>query len=341
LWQQVNDCGIYRAAEKAYCDIYEAFAESCGTGSYRFFYYVDGGKNVDERMEEIKHVLWIVLLLNVVVAVGKILLGFFTKSNSILADGFHSIADSTSNIIGLVGIAAAMLPVDRDHPYGHKKFETMAALGIAGLLGVTVLTILHEAYERFLNPVVPEVNQYSFLVMTVTMAINIMVVRYEKKQGVVLQSDILLSDSYHTATDILVSLSVILTLVAVKLGWFWMDTVAAIIIAGLIAVAAWKIVKHGSMVLCDQAVLDEEAIIGLAMEVEGVQGCHKVRSRGRRDDLQIDLHIQVDNAATIEEAHQIGHCVADAVRKEYEGVADVVVHVEPYNLKRIQEEYTS
>ena len=206
----------------------------------------------------------------------------------------------------------------------------MAALGIAGLLGLTVVTILHEAYERILNPVIPEVNIYSFLVMAVTIVVNIMVVRYEKRQGVALQSDILLSDSYHTATDILVSISVILTLVAVKLGWFWLDTVAAIIIAVMIGIAAWKIIKQGSMVLCDQAILSEEAIIGLAMEVDGVQGCHKVRSRGRQDDLQIDLHIQVDSAATIDEAHQIGHCVADAVRQEFEGVSDVVVHVEPH-----------
>lgn len=286
---------------------------------------------MNEKMKQVKRVLWVVLFLNVIVSVGKIVLGLFTKSNSILADGFHSVADSTSNVIGLVGIAVAMTPVDRDHPYGHKKFETMAALGIAGLLGLTVVTILHEAYERILNPVIPEVNIYSFLVMAVTMIINIMVVRYEKKQGVALQSDILLSDSYHTATDILVSLSVILTLVAVKLGWFWLDTVAAVIIAAIIGVAAWKIIKQGSMVLCDQAILSEEAIIGLAMEVDGVQGCHKVRSRGRRDDLQIDLHIQVDSAATIDEAHQIGHSVADAVRQGFEGVSDVVVHVEPHH----------
>ncbi len=285
---------------------------------------------MSEKMKQIKHVLWVVLFLNAGVSIAKIILGLSTGSNSVLADGFHSIADSTSNIIGLVGINAAMLPVDRDHPYGHKKFETLAALGIAGLLGVTVLTILHEAYERIINPVTPEVNVLSFIVMLATMGINIMVVRYEKKLGTALQSDILLSDSYHTATDIMVSLSVILTLVAVKLGWFWLDTVAAIIIAVLIAVAAWKIVKQGSTVLCDQAVLDEEAIIGLAMEVAGVQGCHKVRSRGRRDDLQIDLHIQVDCAATIDEAHQIGHLVADAVRHEFEGVSDVVVHVEPH-----------
>lgn len=285
---------------------------------------------MNDNMKKIKHVLWLVLVLNLAVATAKMILGLLTNSNSILADGFHSIADSTSNVIGLVGINAAMMPVDRDHPYGHKKFETLAALGIAGLLGMTVLTILHEAYERLAHPAIPAVNVLSFIVMLITMTINILIVGYEKKQGAVLKSDILLSDSYHTASDIVVSLSVILTLVAIKLGWFWLDTFAAMVIAGLIAMAAWRIIKQESMILCDQAILEEEEIVNLAMEVQGVQGCHKVRSRGRRDDLQIDLHIQVDYAATINEAHRIGHCVADAVRQEIEGVADVVVHVEPH-----------
>ncbi len=285
---------------------------------------------MDEKLKKVRHVLWVVLFLNAGVSIAKIVLGFFTKSNSVLADGFHSMADSTSNIIGIVGINAAMMPVDRDHPYGHKKFETLAALGIAGLLGMTVLTIIREAYERITHPVMPEVNIFSFIVMIATIGINILVVRYEKEQGAALQSDILASDSYHTSSDIMVSLSVIFTLVAIKLGWYWLDTIAAIVIALLIAMAAWKIIKHGSIVLCDQAVLNEEQIISLALEVDGVHGCHKVRSRGRIDDLQIDLHIQVDCAATIDEAHQIGHWVADVVRREIAGVTDVVVHVEPH-----------
>lgn len=286
---------------------------------------------MSEKMKRVKRALWVVLILNGAVSAAKIILGLAIKSNSVLADGFHSIADSASNIIGLVGISMAMMPLDRDHPYGHKKFETLAALGIAGLLGMTVITILHGAYERIIDPVVPEVNLISFIIMLISMAINIVVVRYEKKQGAALQSDILISDSYHTASDIMVSCSVILTLVAVKLGWYWMDTVAAVIIAVLIGVAAWQIIKQGSKILCDQAVLDEEQIIGLAMEVDGVEGCHKVRSRGRRDDLQIDLHIQVNSVATIDKAHQIGHRVADLVRREIDGVSDVVVHVEPHN----------
>lgn len=282
-----------------------------------------------KKTMRVKRVLWIILILNITVSAMKIVLALSIRSNGVLADGFHSLADSASNIVGLIGISLATLPVDSDHPYGHKKYETLATLGIAGLLGMTVLTILHGAYERIIEPVTPEVSLSSFLVMLVTMIINIMVVHYEKKQGEALQSDLLLFDSYHTASDVLVSISVIFTLLAIKLGWFWIDTLAAVMIAAIIAITAWKIIKQGSMILCDQAVLDEEKIIGLAMEVGGVQGCHKVRSRGRIDDLQIDLHIQVNYAVSIAEAHQIGHSVADLVRRKIEGISDVVVHVEP------------
>jgi len=284
---------------------------------------------VENNLKQIKFVLWFVLVLNLTVALAKIMVGYLIRSNSMMADGFHSLADGSSNVIGLVGITAAMQPVDADHPYGHKKYETFSALGIAGLLGVAVLGILHEAFQRLANPVVPEVNPASFLVMLVTLGVNIWVVRYEKKRGEELKSDILISDSYHTGSDIYVSLSVIVTLVAVKFGLYFLDTVASLVIAILIAKAGWEIIKHSSSVLCDQAVLDEDRIVELVMTVEGVKGCHKVRSRGRADDLKVDLHIQVDPAIQIEKAHGISHEVVKTVCREIAGVSDVVVHVEP------------
>lgn len=281
------------------------------------------------NLKEIKRVLWVVLLLNVMVALAKVILGSLTKSNSMLADGFHSMADGSSNIIGLVGIAAAMRPVDKDHPYGHKKFETFAALGIAGLLGLAIVGILHEAYGRLLNPVTPEVNGLSLGVMVVTLGVNLWVVHYENKKGVALQSDILVSDAYHTRSDIYVSLSVIGTLIAVKFGIVWVDTVASLVIAILIGTAAWEIIQHSSTILCDKAMLDENHIADLALQVDGVKGCHMVRSRGRQDDLKVDLHIQVDPMTIVQDAHLISHEVAATVCRQIQGVSDVVVHVEP------------
>jgi cation diffusion facilitator family transporter len=284
------------------------------------------------NLTKVKSVLWIVLVLNFGVALAKSLMGYLIKSTSMMADGLHSLADGSSNIIGLVGITAALKPIDQDHPYGHKKFETFAALGIVALLLLAIVGILHEALSHLGRPVAPAVNVSSFLVMLLTLAVNVGVVKYEKKQGQELKSDLLIADAYHTMSDLYVSLSIIATLIAIKFGLVWVDTVAALVITGFIAHAAWEIVSHSSSVLCDQAVLDETLIVALALEVGGVKGCHKVRSRGRIDDLQVDLHIEVDPRLAVEQAHEISHQVAAAVSDAYEGVADVVVHIEPVNV---------
>lgn len=284
---------------------------------------------MEDNLKEIKRVLWVVLFLNVSVALAKMILGIWVHSHSILADGFHSMADGSSNIIGLVGIATAMRPIDKDHPYGHKKFETFASLGIAGLLALAVVGILHEAYERVVHPVIPKVSILSFVILMVTFGINLWIVRYENKKGKALQSDILVSDAYHTRSDLYISLSVIITLIAVKFGIAWMDTAVSLVIAVFIGVAVWKIIHHSSKVLCDKAVLDENHIVHLALQVNGVKGCHMVRSRGRQDDLKVDLHIQVDPMTVVQDAHLISHEVAAAVCRQIRGVTDVIVHVEP------------
>lgn len=284
---------------------------------------------VEDNLKKVKQVLWVVLLLNLVVALAKSLMGYLIRSNSMLADGFHSLADSSSNVIGLIGIAAAMKPEDREHPYGHKKFETFAALGIAALLLLAIVSILHEAWGRLSQPVIPEVNPASFLVMLLTLMINTLVVRYEKQQGKLLKSDILISDAYHTTSDIFVSVSVLVTLIAIKYGLAWVDTLASLVIAGFIAHAAWEIVNHSSSVLCDKAVLDENQVVATVLQVNGVEGCHKVRSRGREDDLKVDLHIEVDPLIGVEKAHDISHQVVAAVCREHHGVSDVMVHIEP------------
>lgn len=284
---------------------------------------------MSEGLSQVKRVLWIVLGLNASVALLKVLAGYLANSQSIVADGFHSLADTSSNIIGLIGITVAMQSVDKEHPYGHKKFETFAALGIAVLLLIALMNILEGAYKRIINPIVPEISWFSFSVMGLTLLINLGVVKYEGSKGRSLHSEILLFDSYHTKSDIYVSLAVIVSLIAVRFGYFWMDTLVSVVIAGAIAMAVWEIIKHSSAVLCDQAILDEELVSRVALVVPGVQGCHKVRSRGRDDDLKVDLHIQVDPYLAVQEGHFISHQVAAAVVREIVGVSDVMVHIEP------------
>lgn len=286
------------------------------------------------RADEIRRTLIYVLILNWLVAIAKLIFGYGIKSGSMVADGFHSFSDGSSNIIGLVGIWFASKPVDKSHLYGHKKYETFTAIGIALLLFLVCFNILHESIGRFHNPVTPTVNIYSFIVMFTTISINIVVAIYEYKKGKELYSDILTSDSMHTAADIFTSLSVIIALIAVRLGYPMVDTIGSVIIALFIAYIALKILRESSGILCDAAVLDSREIEKVVKDIEGVIGCHKIRTRGRKDDIHIDLHVLVREDMHIDKAHELSYKIEERIKREFTGVTDIVVHSEPYRSKR-------
>lgn len=245
------------------------------------------------------------------------------------ADGYHSLFDGVSNIIGLTGSFIGARPPDTDHPYGHRKYETVASIFIALLLIFVGVEILRSAFNRFLSPSVPEVTAISFLIILGTMCINYLVTRYEYKQGESLRSQVLIADSMHTKSDIYVSLSVIVSLAAVKLGFSLMDPLIALVIAFIIFRAGYRIIKEGSRDLLDMSRIEENEICDLVMGVEGVKGCHKIRTRGSMGDIKIDMHLLVQSDMTLEDAHLIAHKVSKKLKSEYKDVSDVVVHLEP------------
>lgn len=279
---------------------------------------------------KVRRVLFNVLLLNWGVAAAKIAFGLISRSASMTADGFHSFSDGASNIVGLVGIAFACQPRDKDHPYGHKKYETFFSLGIAFLLGIVCFELFQEGVKRLYKPILPDINIVSFAVMAVTLMINIVVMRYERRKGEELNSDILVSDATHTKADILTSVSVIVSFIAIKLGFPVIDAVATLGIALFVAYAAYEIMREGSRILCDEAaIIDDKRVREIVLKINGVKSCHNIRTRGRRDDINLDLHVQVKPNMHIDKAHKISDEIESELRKNIPGVSDVVVHMEP------------
>lgn len=281
------------------------------------------------NLKSAKAVLITVLFLNWIVASLKILYGVFTKSYGILADGFHSFSDGASNIIGLIGIGIASKPTDEKHPYGHKKYETFAAIAIALMLFFVVFNLAKEAIYRLYHPVVPQVNVDSFLVMIFTIILNLAVTRYEYLKGNALKSDVLIADSQHTKSDILTSVSVIIGLIAVNAGYPIMDTIVSLFIAVFIGYAGFRILKHSSGILCDEVAIDKSLIEDVVKSIEGVRKCHKIRTRGRSDDIYVDLHVLVDPDMHVDKAHNLSYKIEDAIKKNIKGASDVLVHIEP------------
>jgi cation diffusion facilitator family transporter len=286
--------------------------------------------SIDQHYSRIRYILILVLILNWLVALAKILYGLFSRSVSITADGFHSLADGASNIIGLIGINFACQPKDIDHPYGHRKYETFFSLGIAALLFIISFNLLKEGIKRLSQPITPQIDIVSFAVMLVTLAINIAVMKYEQRKAKFLQSDILLSDSLHTRADIFTSLSVIIALVAIKLGYTILDPLATLVIVLFIVRSGYQIAKQSSRVLCDTAaILDIKKITDIVLGIKGVKTCHKIRTRGRSDDVYLDLHVQVSPDMHIDNAHKISYAIEEAIKQNIPQITDVVVHMEP------------
>jgi cation diffusion facilitator family transporter len=288
--------------------------------------------NRRDRFDEIRSILIFALILTWGLAVPKLLYGWLTGSASMVADGFHSFSDGFSNILGLIGISIASRPVDETHPYGYKKVETLTSFGIAGLLFLISLDVIWEGIHRFLHPVVPDVTPGSFLIMGVTLAINIGLMIYEAKMGKILRSDILIYSALHTRADILTSSCVIFTLIGIKVGYPILDPSGSLVIAFFIGHAGFGALRKSSRILSDATAIPSGEIEKVVLSIEGVKGCHQIRSRGRPDDICIDLHVLVDPKMPMDQAHQLSKMIENEIKRCFEGVTDVVVHMGPFGI---------
>lgn len=286
------------------------------------------------RLVKIRRVLLYTLLLNITVAAVKTGYGYIINSVSMLSDGFHSFFDGTSNIIGLVGIWIACKPPDKSHPYGHRKYETLSTIAIAVLIFLAAAGILKEAYSRLTNPRDIEVTITAFIIMAITLLINIGVMTYETRKGHELKSEFLLADALHTKTDIFISISVIISLIAAKMGYPGIDIIAAVLITALIARMGFSILMSATRVLTDSACIDPEEIKRVIINVDGVRDSHDIRTRGGESFVNIDLHVLIDPETKTSDAHLIAHNVEDTVKKEFPSVMDIIVHIEPYDEKK-------
>jgi cation diffusion facilitator family transporter len=284
---------------------------------------------VQSRLRRIAALLTLILWLNLTVAIAKLVYGHFSGAIAMRADGLHSLLDASSNVLALVGIRVARRPPDANHPYGHRKYETFAALGIAAMMFIGCYEIMVSVLARVRHPEPPHVTAAGYLIMGVTMAINSFVVWLERREGKRLHSELLLADAAHTASDALASLLVIASFVAARLGLGWADVAAAAMIVLLVLRAGIKILMGTLSTLSDERRIDPRLVESTALEEPGVREAHNVRSRGPQDDIHLDLHILVDPDMGIGDAHRIGHRVEGRLRERWPGLTDVVVHVEP------------
>ncbi|MDX2029063.1 MAG: cation diffusion facilitator family transporter [Blastocatellia bacterium] len=280
----------------------------------------------------IQRVLLLTLLLNLIVVVGKLIAGFMAGSLSVISDAIHSSVDSLNNIVGLVVMRFATAEADDDHPYGHGKFETLAAFVIAGFLFVTCYQLGGSALQRLFRgqAAAPEITSLTIGVMVATILVNIIVTVYEQREGNRLKSDFLIADAIHTRSDVVVSVSILIGLLFVRRGYVWLDSVLTLLVAVVIAWNGYKIFKATVPILVDAAPVPAHRIADIVENVPGVHSVHDIRSRGRAGEMFIEMHLHI--SPEIEHDHVRAHEVTEIIEQRLEqefGRVRTTIHVEP------------
>ena len=282
------------------------------------------------RSREIQRVLWITLWLNLAVCAAKAVYGVLSGSLAIASDAIHSLVDGASNVLGLVVTHFAAAPPDRDHPYGHRKLEIIAASGIGVAIGAAAVRFMWSSLEALITGTAHiQTSRIGFVIIGATMVVNIFVATYEARRARELASPYLAADAAHTASDVVVTAAVLVSFAAAHAGVEWADPVGALLVIAVVARVAWKILSNNLAILMDGAVIDTKAIESTALTVPGVHACHRVRSRGSSDAVHLDLHLLLDGDLSLRRAHVMAHEVEKALRARFPELVDVIIHMEP------------
>ena len=303
---------------------------------------------VQDNRSEVRKVLLITLLLNLFVMGLKAVVGFWTGSLSLQADALHSVTDSANNVLGLIASRFSSPQPDRNHPYGHQKYEAVGALGIAAFLGIACFEILQGAIERIFQGLTPvNISASELWLLLIVLGVNIFVTYYERGVGQRVGSPILLADAQHTMSDVWVTITVLLGLIGVwqarVLNWpqlQWIDVLLAFPVALLVFHSGWKVLNENLPWLVDEMAIAPEAIRDVTVQVPGVINCHDIASRGLLGrQVFIEMHMIVE-AKDVETAHQITEEVESRLQERFSPVR-VLIHVEPPDYQSDQVSFES
>ena len=262
----------------------------------------------------------------------KVLVGYIGNSQALIADGIHSLSDLITDILVLVATKHSAQAADEGHPYGHDRIQTLVSLALAGSLGIIAIVIAWDAVIRIVSP--ESLLQPGFWPLAVA-AISVVskegYFQYVVRHPSAATSRMLYANAWHSRSDALSSLAVIVGVGGVLAGFAWADAFAAIVVAGLLLVVAYRIGREGAEELIDSAAspILNTNMRKTILSIEGVRDSHELRTRRMADKVLADVHIRVDPLISVSEGHRIGDEVMDALKTRFPEVGDVVVHIDP------------
>lgn len=271
-------------------------------------------------------------LSNTLLAIGKVVVGYLGSSHALVADGVHSFSDLITDALVVMAAKAGGQEPDKEHPYGHRRIETIAAIIIAILLIIVAGLIVYDAIEHLALHKAPSHPELIVLIVAVfSVLANEWLFRYTKRWGETIKSNLLISNAYHHRGDALSSIIVFIAAGGAMLGLHFFDAVGAALIGLLILKMGVQMMLSGVRELIDTAV-DPETLVkirAVISNVPGVQTIHQLRTRSSAGNIFVDVHIIVDPFISVSEGHHIGEQVHLQLMKQIEHIADVVVHIDP------------
>jgi cation diffusion facilitator family transporter len=270
--------------------------------------------------------------INVFQTLIKIGFGILGQSAALIADGIHSLSDLLSDLLVIIAVKLGSREADREHPYGHRRFETIATVILGASLIAIGGAIAWSVMERMANPEhLPVPNVLSLAIAAVSILVNEWLYHYTKRIAKTTRSKLLLANAWHQRSDAISSLVVLFGIGAVMLGYPLADAVAAIVVALMVAKIGLNLVLDSIKELVDTSLPPKlVAEIKTAIHaIDGVEGIHLLRTRQMGEDALIDAHIIVDPRITVSEGHMISDIVRDDLIRRFDDVMDVLVHVDP------------
>ncbi len=286
------------------------------------------------RYKDVRKVTLIGSLLDFLLGVAKILVGWLANSQALIADGIHSLSDLLTDFMVLYAAKHSHKDADEDHPYGHGRIETLATVSLGVVLVIVAIGIAASSIQRLNDPsVLLDFTALALLVALVSVVSKEWIYHYTMAAARRLRSDMLMANAWHSRSDAFSSIVVLIGIAGAMLGYPYLDAVAAVVVAAMIARIGFDLIRSSTRELIDTA-LDPEKITIIREHihaVNGVRSIHTLRSRKSAGDAFVDVHIQVDPRLSVSEGHQIGDAVRRRLLKQVDEVTDVTVHIDPEN----------
>ena len=287
-----------------------------------------------QRYKDVRKVTLIGSALDFMLGIAKIAVGGLANSQALIADGIHSFSDLLTDFMVLYAAKHSHKAADEDHPYGHGRIETLATVSLGIVLIIIALGIAYSSIQRLSDPgILLDLSTLALLVALISVISKEWIYRYTIAAARRLRSDMLMANAWHSRSDAFSSIVVLLGIAGVMLGYPYLDAVAAVVVAAMIAKIGFDLVRSSTRELIDTA-LDSEKIKTIQKHihaVSGVRSVHTLRSRKSAGDAFVDVHIQVDPRLSVSEGHQIGDAVRRRLMSHVDEVTDVTVHIDPEN----------